>query len=342
MNLISVIVPVYNVEMYLARCIDSLISQTFDDLEIILVNDGSTDASSQICEDYAKKDSRVKVYHQENAGVSVARNKGIEKATGDYLAFVDSDDWLETVMYEKMYGFTKLHAQPEVVMCDFINIKKHLKVNISSNIRKGAYSQQQIIDELYPTLLATEDFGAIPIVSACRCVFKRSLLADNNIRFDAQLKFSEDYLFMAEVMIATGSFYYLKGGFFYNYRQYEESRSKKFQEDWWQNLLYLNIVLQKLLKNNKEYDFTRQLKLQLLHSALFVLNSIANNQKMTSTQKVQALRVILNHHELKIAFGQLSFEKQSRIFKLVLYLIKHQLAFPYLIINRTLTLVKNA
>lgn len=101
-TLISVIIPVYNVEEYLARCVDSILSQTHPSLEVILVNDGSTDDSGSICDTYAQKDSRVRVIHKENGGLSSARNAGMDAATGEYITFVDSDDWIEADGYEHL------------------------------------------------------------------------------------------------------------------------------------------------------------------------------------------------------------------------------------------------
>ena len=98
--LISVIVPIYNVEKYLARCVDSIVNQTYKNLEIILVDDGSPDRCPQMCDDYAEKDSRIKVVHKKNGGLSDARNAGMAVATGEYISFIDSDDWIETSMFE--------------------------------------------------------------------------------------------------------------------------------------------------------------------------------------------------------------------------------------------------
>ena len=100
MELISVIVPVYNVESYLEKCIESIQNQSYKSLEIILVNDGSTDSSGDICDKYAAHDKRIKVIHKKNGGLSSARNAGLEVANGDYIAFVDSDDYIEITMYE--------------------------------------------------------------------------------------------------------------------------------------------------------------------------------------------------------------------------------------------------
>ena len=100
---ISVIVPVYNVEQYLPRCVESILAQTYENLEILLVDDGTKDNSGAICDAYARQDARVKAIHKKNGGLSSARNAGIDAATGEYLSFVDSDDWIEPQMYERLY-----------------------------------------------------------------------------------------------------------------------------------------------------------------------------------------------------------------------------------------------
>lgn len=104
---VSVVVPIYNTEPYLERCMQSLLSQTLKDIEIILVDDGSPDCSPKMCDEYAQKDSRIKVIHKRNAGLGYARNSGLEIATGEYVAFIDSDDYIAPNMYEKLYNTAK-------------------------------------------------------------------------------------------------------------------------------------------------------------------------------------------------------------------------------------------
>ena len=116
---VSVIVPVYNVEKYLKRCLDSLINQTLSDIDIICINDGSKDSSLQILEQYAQKDSRIVIYNQENSGLSVARNTGLEHASGEYIGFVDSDDWVDLDFYEKLYNSAK-NNNADIAVADFI------------------------------------------------------------------------------------------------------------------------------------------------------------------------------------------------------------------------------
>lgn len=117
-GLISIIIPVYNVEQYIERCIDSVLLQTYKNLEIILIDDGSTDKSSKICDEYAKKDSRIKVIHKENGGVSSARNAGLDVATGEYIGFVDSDDYIDSNMYECLIN-SITNNKCDIVICGF-------------------------------------------------------------------------------------------------------------------------------------------------------------------------------------------------------------------------------
>ena len=123
MEVISIIVPVYNVEKYLIRCVDSILKQTYTNLEILLVNDGSTDSSGSICDSFASIDSRIKVIHKKNGGLSDARNTGIKIVTGQYIGFVDSDDWINPKMYEKLYKNIKKH-DADISICGFSLIEE--------------------------------------------------------------------------------------------------------------------------------------------------------------------------------------------------------------------------
>lgn len=133
-DLISIIVPVYNMEQYLDRCMDSILNQTYENLEIILVDDGSTDKSSLMCDEYAKKDPRIKVVHKVNGGLSDARNAGLDVATGAYIGYVDSDDWIEPDMYEKMYQAC-IEYNAQVVVCRYAQVYRDKTVkNDTDNV----------------------------------------------------------------------------------------------------------------------------------------------------------------------------------------------------------------
>lgn len=139
MEKISVIVPVYNVEKYLPACIDSILRQTHSNLEVILINDGSKDKSGQICDEFAKLDSRVKVVHKENGGVSAARNIGLDSAEGDYIAFVDSDDFIAVNMYERLLQEIK-RTDTDMVLCNYSKVDEEGKI-----LTEYAYVQNEIV-----------------------------------------------------------------------------------------------------------------------------------------------------------------------------------------------------
>lgn len=127
-ELISVIIPAYNVEKYIDRCMETVVGQTYKNLEIILVDDGATDSTPALCDNWAKKDSRINVIHKDNGGLSNARNVGLEHATGDYIAFIDSDDWIELDMYEYLLNLIKSYGV-EVAFCDFVRKKSKSKIS---------------------------------------------------------------------------------------------------------------------------------------------------------------------------------------------------------------------
>lgn len=147
---ISVITPVYNVSKYLDRCIESIINQTFDNFELILVDDGSTDDSGEKCDSWADKDSRIKIIHQKNAGAGAARNVGLTMATGDYIAFVDSDDWIELDMYETLIKLLQDFPMADIAICD-----THWTTSSKANIKRSedpkicVKEQSELLEEFF-------------------------------------------------------------------------------------------------------------------------------------------------------------------------------------------------
>ena len=170
---ISIIVPVYRAEKYLNRCVDSILSQTYTALEVILVDDGSPDQSGAMCDGYAKKDSRVKVIHQKNRGVAAARNRGLDMAAGDYITFVDSDDYIDPDMYLSMIRIIREY-DCDVVMCDCIKEKGNKSQPYIHDIRSGYYSREQLVKEYYPHLLVMETVEYQHYISICLSIFRKS------------------------------------------------------------------------------------------------------------------------------------------------------------------------
>lgn len=171
MNLISVIVPVYNTEKYLDRCIQSILSQTYTDLELLLIDDGSTDSSGAICDKYAEQDSRVRVFHKENGGASSARNLGLDNANGDWIAFVDSDDWIDSEMYEQMISLA-IASSVEAVFCDITFECEYSKF---TQRYEGRYEDHKL---MYDCLVAID----VVYFSMCNKLIARRVFEQNKIR----------------------------------------------------------------------------------------------------------------------------------------------------------------
>lgn len=174
-NLISVIVPVYNVEKYVDKCIESLINQSYKNLEILLINDGSTDLSEEICRKWAKKDFRIQVFNKENGGLSDARNFGLDRCNGDFVAFVDSDDIINKEMFNVMLNLSK-ETSSDIVQCDFLKFKdENTIINEKEEYKIKEFSNIEAIENHYKEELK------ISTVVAWSKLYKRKLF--NEIRF---------------------------------------------------------------------------------------------------------------------------------------------------------------
>lgn len=192
---ISIIIPIFNSERELNRCVDSVLNQNFKDFEIILINDGSTDRSGFICEEYKKKDNRISIVHCENGGVSKARNIGLSRANGEFIMFMDSDDWIESNTLEVLY---KNIDGRELIIYGFVYDLYKKETLIRSSI-KSTLSDYNInnsnISEKFRYLFNTIDFS-----SSCNKLFKGSIIRNNNIMFNENMGIFEDLYFNIKVL----------------------------------------------------------------------------------------------------------------------------------------------
>ena len=204
---ISVIVPIYNTGKYLNRCIDSILAQTFTDFELLLIDDGSTDNSGVICDEYAANDTRVKVFHKENGGVSRARNLGIDSAQGEYLSFIDSDDYIRPTMYEELI---KIAGKFNVdLVCSDIEQNGKVLLNKTPSLRK--IDKQEIHDTVLPYFTFNDTLGTGAYTTM---LIRRSVLNENKVRFYEDFAFQEDTMFMINVYANISSMYYLPKTFY--------------------------------------------------------------------------------------------------------------------------------
>ena len=171
---ISVIVPIYKVEAYLRQCVDSVLAQTYTDLDIVLVDDGSPDNCPAICDAYARKDARVQVVHKPNGGLMSARQAGLRVAKGDYVGFVDGDDWIEPDMYARFAAAIDRYA-PDMALCEFYYAFADHNEPSTQHLQRAYYTKAQLAQEIYPTMLYHAPYYSFGINPCCWSkVFKRS------------------------------------------------------------------------------------------------------------------------------------------------------------------------
>ena len=227
---VSVIIPVYNTEKYLTRCLDSVINQTYRDLEILVIDDGSTDGSGKIADEYAKKDNRVRVFHKANGGVSSARNLGLREAAGEFIAFVDSDDVIRPTMYKGLVSVCETH-HVDIVTGDFIVDGVTVANSLDAN---RVYSENEIRETVLP---AFTHEGTIGIMEFKTKLFRTELIKGNEIWFYEGFSFQEDLMFMINIYAYAKSLYYLPEAFYEYYpisgglyTSYRENGGERFIE----------------------------------------------------------------------------------------------------------------
>lgn len=219
--MLSVIVPVYNVEKYLRQCLDSIVNQTYKDLEIVIVNDGSTDNSLSIIKEYAALDNRIKVIDKENGGLVSAYTMGFKYATGEYITFVDSDDWCELDMYSQMMPkFSEYNI--DLVICAYDRVREGESNKVDLGISEGLYSDKE---KFYYKI--NQNF-----ISAARWnkIFKKSLLTKIFNNLDKSVNFAEDTMLTIPYMQKVNNYYYLDK-VLYHYRVVDNSISTRFNEN---------------------------------------------------------------------------------------------------------------
>lgn len=204
---ITVVVPVYNVESFLRECIKSITRQTYTNIEIIIIDDGSTDKSGIICDEMASKDIRIKVIHKDNEGVSIARNLGIEEATGELITFIDADDFLEENMFERMM---KYYEEKSLITCSYNIIKNNIKNNIENTTKD---IEKFSIKNALMYLASREKIQGY----TWNKIFSTLIIKQNNLRFIDSIDICEDLCFVAKYMLYIENVIYIHENL-YNYR----------------------------------------------------------------------------------------------------------------------------
>ncbi len=313
--LVSIIVPVYNVEKYLSQCIDSLINQTYSNLEIILINDGSTDSSLLICKKYAFEDTRIQIVDQENKGLSEARNIGIDIAKGKYVSFLDSDDWLELLTFEKTVVIAEKN-QYDLVFWQFI--KEFDDKNIPY---KGVFRQDTFFEEASLLMLHRRIAGPLneemknpqyidSYVSAWGKLYSLAIIKKNNLRFvDTKIIGSEDILFSFQYFGLIKNAFYLNEHLLHYRKDNPTSLTKTHGATLFPRFCNLfEYMNQEIQINNLDETYKKALNNRIGISMMNIgLSEVSPKIDSTIYKRVKAIASHLNNEKFKNAYATFDF-----------------------------------
>lgn len=326
MNLpkVSVVIPVYNVEKYLDRCIDSVVNQTYRNIEIILVDDGSPDGCPKKCDEWSEKDSRIKVIHKENQGLGMARNTGIDNATGEYIFFFDSDDFVETTLVEKCLFAIRTTASDAAVFGRYDYFEDGTKKEKAISAEKLIYKGDCVKNELLAGMF-TYDLGFG--VSAWGKMYRTSTIKNNNLRFKSESEIiSEDSFFMLEFFSNAKQVVIVPECLYYYFKRID-SLSRKFNRE---RQKKNNIFLIKSLDYIKEKGLSEKVETHLkvrYHSftvsALKQIygSDISKKEKKTELKKIYCDPVLRNTLERKV------LKKESLFLQFFFFFMKIKCGF---------------
>ena len=323
---VSVIVPVYNTEKYVKKCIDSILAQTYKNFELILVNDGSTDESGSICDTYSHYDKRVIYYSQENSGASVARNKGIDFATGQYIAFVDSDDRIRKEYLQNLV-FYSLKYDADLTACEFTNFfsdskKKDLRNSFDKNfVLRGGKIKSFLSEKIF-------DNGSRQRLTNPVCkLYRTDIIKINNIRFSEGIREYEDALFLLQYYQFVSAFVYLHRSLY----------KREWRIGSLVNSYNPDVIDDMCLTVNKFIEIKNRYSISLKNEDVFIYDIIKNiinkylfhkNNKESFKEKYRKLYGFINSSPLKEKWESLYLRKLcGKKDRVKLLLIKSHMIF---------------
>ncbi len=301
--MISVIIPIYNVEEYLEKCLKSILLQTYKNIEVILVNDGSTDSSLEICKKYSKIDNRIIIINKKNEGVSSARNNGLKIAKGDYVIFIDPDDSINENMLQILYNNINKANDIDISICGFERIyPKHKKEKEVSNKKYKIIDKELLLKEM----LGKENFQGY----VWNKLYKKSIINKYQIRFNEKISVYEDFLFNSEYINKIHKGIYSNQKLYYYYQRNDSAYNGKFNPKWLSiskayeeifniykanklenyiglkyNYLILNLDLkEKIIKSREKYEI-KNINRNINNS----LNDILSSNFITKKEKIKLL-----------------------------------------------------
>ena len=347
MDKISIVVPVYNSAEYLPQCLDSLVNQTYPNIEIICVDDGSTDHSTEILENYSLMSEKIKVIHQDNSGVSVARNRGMMEADGNWLMFVDSDDWIDLNTCEEMLNRAQIE-NAEVVMCSYVKEYSKLshKVNVFDEqcllkIHKqgGVWVHRRLYGPIQEETSAPQDIDIL--IAPWMQLFRRDILKEVKFKDINETGTFEDGLFQIDVYAQCTTFSYIDHPFYH----YRKTNSGSITTKYKPNLAESHEKIYDILEKQIQFNHYGEEYIQGLNNRIvFELIGIAVNEAHSDTrisEKARRMKEIIQRPRRRKAFNYLDLSYLPWRWCLFFLLLKNQKTYVLMALLTLLLLIRN-
>lgn len=333
MELITIIVPVYNVEKYIKECVDSLISQTYQNIEIILVDDGSKDKSGVICDSYATLDSRIKVIHKQNEGLGFARNTGLKMAQGKFVTFIDSDDKADTDLVENLVD-TIHEFDCDTCIGGFKRITEEGIVNFKEQYEDALFEKDDVYNELFARMLGSAPDRQDAIrMSVWNVLYSMDVIRQHNIEFPSERKLiSEDIIWDAEYYKYARRVKVISSTA-YNYRITPGSLTQKYRADMLEKICVLYNEMYSRISSNKILvaRFQRQFFVNLRVCIKQEQQSISNKSDM---EMRAAIKEIVNYHVVQnVSKAYLKIIRQKKQ-KLFVWAVRYKCVMLLYLINK--------
>ena len=325
--LFSIIVPVYNVEKYIDECIQSIINQNFKDFELILIDDGSTDSSGNICDKYSNQYSFVSTIHKSNGGQSSAWVEGLKHANGEYVCSIDSDDYVEAGFLEKIKNkIDKYYC--DIVVYGYKSVGKYEQIN-EIRVEEGFYNKKRIESEIIPTLINVGNTGKRNCIYLSRVnkIIRRELLVKNAIYYRTDISYGEDDMWTIPNVLTADSIYVFANYYPYCYRNNPDSITHRYNEGLWKKFVLLDSHIKHICSSLGYIEvLNEQLKRDMAFHALLTINSEMLSDKSSKTI-INNINEVLNYKTVNEGLKLMNYSTCGYRERMILSLMKTKNAY---------------
>lgn len=345
---VTIVVPVYNTKAYLKDCVDSLTAQTFRNLEILLIDDGSTDGSGILCDELSEKDSRIRVIHKVNGGAASVRNLGIDEAAGEYIMFIDSDDWLDIDAIENLIKYADEH-KTDVVRFNYVRefSEKHL-IKKNTFLEERLYTNEECLSVCRQTLGLTGKELTHPenmnFLASCGFnLYRKKLLLDVGERFVSiqEIGAFVDGLFNFSVFMHVKRFVFIDKPYYHYRKTNENAATARYRTNYLNRQLVLFEKIKDKINSKNMWDFfSEAYNNRMVHATMEIAFNAMRN-KASRLERYKEIRYVLHHPQFVEAYKSFSLDNLSLMWKVYFFFITHSMTLPTYLMTAIILKLKN-